>query len=62
MSNYVIVASDGKHYFPFEGCRFLELPEYQDENFDMDSFVEQYTPNLGMKITAEFDDGELVHS
>lgn len=62
MSNYVIVASDGKHYFPFEGCRFLELPEYQDENFDMDSFVEQYTSSLGMKITAEFDDGEVFES
>jgi len=28
----------------------------------MDEFVEQNTSNLGMKITAEFDDGEVVHS
>jgi len=62
MHKYVIVAPDGTHYFPFEGCRLLELPEYQDEYFDMDEFVEQNTSNLGMKITAEFDDGEVVHS
>lgn len=62
MSRYVIVAPNGTHYMPFEGCRLLELPEYQDEYFDMDEFVKQYTSEHGMKITAEFDDGEVIES
>lgn len=47
---------------PFEGCRLLELPEYQDEHFDMDNFVKEHTPEQGMPITAEFDDGEVISS
>jgi hypothetical protein len=62
MNRYVIVASNGTHYMPFEGCRLLELPEYQDEHFDMDNFVKEHTPEQGMPITAEFDDGEVISS
>lgn len=62
MSRYVIVAPNGTDYMPFEGCRLLELPEYQDEHFDMDAFVKEYTPDQGMTITAEFDDGEVIWS
>lgn len=47
---------------PFQGCRLLELPEYQDEHFDMDNFVRENTNEFGMPITAEFDDGEVIRS
>lgn len=59
---YLIVAPNGVHYFPFEGCRFLELPEYMDEHFDMDEYVRQYSLDHGMKITAEIDGGEVIES
>jgi hypothetical protein len=62
MSRFVIVAPDGVHYFPFEGCRFLELPEHQDEHFDMDAYVKQYASSHGTLISASFDDGETVTS
>lgn len=62
MIKYVIVAPNGTHYMPFQGCRLLELPEYQDEHFDMDNFVKENVSELGMTITAEFDDGEVIQS
>jgi len=59
---YLIVAPDGVHYIPFEGCRFLELPEHMDDYFDMDEYVSKYSSEFGMKITAEMDDGEVIES
>lgn len=59
---YLIVAPDGVHYMPFKGCRFLELPEFMDEHFDMDEYVSRHSSEYGMKITAEMDDGEIVES
>ena len=59
---YLIVAPNGIHYMPFEGCSFLELPEYMDEHFDMDEYVKEYAPKFGMKITAEIDGGEVIES
>ena len=55
MHKYVIVAPDGTQYFPFEGCRLLELPEYQDEYFDQtiswfNRFLKQGEPLPNMKL------------
>lgn len=50
------------NYMSFEGCRFLQLPEYMDEHFNMDEYVSRYSSEFGMKITAEMDDGEIIES
>jgi len=59
---YLIVAPNGIHYMPFEGCSFLELPEYMDEHFHMDEYVKEHASTLGMSITVSFEDEEVLSS